>query len=58
MKAHKNKNNKFSMGTKGGWFLVAKSNLMGQLSAFVWPFLDALNITKDTALTLKNAALD
>jgi hypothetical protein len=58
VKAHKNKNNKFLMGTKGGWFLVAKSNLMGQPSAFVWPFLNALKITEDTALTLKNAALD
>jgi hypothetical protein len=31
---------------------------MGQPSAFVWPFLDALKITEDTALTLKNAVLD
>ncbi len=58
VKAHKNKNNKFAMGTKGGWFLAAKSNLMGQPSAFVWPFLDALKLTKDAALTLKNASMD
>jgi hypothetical protein len=55
---HRNKNNKFAMGTKGGWFLAAKSNLMGQPSVFVWPFLDALKLTKDAALTLKNALMD
>ncbi len=26
IKAHKNKNNKFAMGTKGGWFLAGKGN--------------------------------
>jgi hypothetical protein len=31
---------------------------MGQPSTFVWPFLDALKLTKDAALTLKNASMD
>jgi hypothetical protein len=58
VKAHKNKNNKFAMGTKGGWFLVVKSNLMSQPSAFIWPFLDAFKLTEDVTLTLKNASMD
>jgi hypothetical protein len=58
IKAHKNKNNKFAMGTKGGWFMVGKGNLAGQPSAFMWPFLDALKITENMALTLKNALVD
>jgi hypothetical protein len=58
IKAHKNKNNKFVMGTKGGWFLVGKGNLAGQPSAFLCSCLDALKITKNTALTLKNALVD
>jgi hypothetical protein len=58
IKAHKNKNNKFVMGTKGGWFLVGKGNLAGQPSAFLCSCLDALKITKNTALTLKNAFVD
>jgi hypothetical protein len=40
MMVHKLKSNKkFLMGTKDGWFLVGKSNLAGQLNAFVKPFL-------------------
>ncbi len=58
IKAHKKKNKKFAMSTKGGWFLAGKGNLAGQPSAFVWPFLDALKITKNTALTLKNALVN
>ena len=43
-KAH---GNKFSMGTKGRWFIPGKSNLTGQPNAFIRLFLDALKITKD-----------
>jgi hypothetical protein len=46
------------MGNKGGWFLAGKGNLVGQPSAFVWPFSDALKITKNMALTLKSALVD
>ena len=52
IKSHKN--NKFAMGSTGGWFLAAKSNQMKDPSAFVRPLLDANKITKNTALILKN----
>ena len=52
IKSHKN--NKFAMGSTGGWFLVAKSNQIKDPSAFVRPFLDVNKITKNIALILKN----
>jgi hypothetical protein len=52
-KAHKS--NKFAMGCKGGWFLLAgKSNQVGQPNAFVRPFLDDSKITEDTLMTLRS----
>ena len=37
IKSHKN--NKFAMGSMGGWFIAAKSNQMKDPSAFVRPVL-------------------
>jgi hypothetical protein len=51
-KAHKSKANKLAMGgSKDGWFISGKSNLMGQPNCFIYPFLDAAKITENTALS-------
>ena len=52
IKSHKN--NKFAMGSTGGWFIAAKSNQMKDPSAFVRPFLGVNKITENTVLILKN----
>jgi hypothetical protein len=46
---------KFSMGTKGRWFIPGKSNLSGQPNAFIQPFLNALKNTNDRTLMLKHS---
>jgi hypothetical protein len=42
------------MGCRDGWFITGKTDLMGQLNLFVYPFLDASRITEDTFLSLKS----
>ena len=56
IKSHKN--NKFAMGSTGGWFIAAKSNQMKDPSAFVQPFLDVNKITENTALILKTRSVN
>ena len=41
------------MGARGGWFLPAKSTLIGEPTAFVQPFLDVNKITQETEYHLK-----
>ena len=41
------------MGARGGWFLPAKSILIGEPTAFVQPFLDVNKITPETEYHLK-----
>ena len=36
------------MGARGGWFLPAKTNLSGEPTAFIQPFLDVNKITQET----------
>ena len=41
------------MGARGGWFLPAKSTLIGEPTAFVQPFLEVNKITPETEYHLK-----
>ncbi len=49
---------KFKMGCECSWFISSKSQvLIGGVTAFTAPFLDAAKITDDTLATLKDSLI-